>query len=395
MRHRRFLQSMALVVGAAFPCIAAEQNSSEVPPFFSWNDGFHSESKLLRPGKLDFLYRHRRDDDLYNFFAFTPSFKGGAGMFDTYGGEPARYAGGFLRPLAPWPDKGDLIVGVQGVEVDPRSDYEVQAEYRLPTGLGLGGGFVDASDPTADVTFAKMTFRNRWRGLHYILAPQVQETAGETSPGGYVALYNDLFMGVGGTDGEQWRATFGFIAPARKSAAGAQTGIRTLFRPTAEVLYVDNSIGDLIGPRVLFVNATLGFQGGFLSHPARLGRAMGPQGLEFGNPLGFLFPTWNRRLEVWEMGSLMDARLERIRFPNRTTQERYEAILYPLQFDETPHWVDGLFAGGGYSKLPTSETALLVGGFHALLGFLKTSIGVEYQFQPAQTSVIVGLIDTF
>ena len=42
---------------------------------------------------------------------------------------------------------------------------------------------------------------------------------------------------------------------------------------------------------------------------------MGPQGLEFGNPLGFLFPTWNRRLEVWELGKLGAARFERIEYP--------------------------------------------------------------------------------
>jgi hypothetical protein len=379
-----------LVVGACLNGTAAESVpvAAEAPqpkPFLSASEGIYSESKLLRPGKVDFLYRHRKDDDLYNLFVFSPIFKGGAGLFDPYGATATRYAGGFLRPLAAWPDKGDLIIGVQGVDADPRSDYEAQAEYRLPWGLGFGGGFVDATDNAGDVTFGKITYRNKWRGVSYIFAPQVQETDGVTSPGGYGAIYNDIAMAVGGTDGEQWRATLGFIAPDTKK----------LIRPTAEALYIDNSIGELPGPKVLFVNATLGFQGGFLSHAARLGRAMGPQGLEFGNPLGFLFPTWNRRLEVWEMGSLADLRAEHIRFPNRAIQERYEAMVYPLQFDKTRNLFDGLFAGGGYTKSPAGESALMIGGFHALLGFLKTSIGLEYQFQPAQTSVVVGLIDTF
>ncbi len=63
-----------------------------------------------------------------------------------------------------------------------------------------------------------------------------------------------------------------------------------VLRPAVEVLYVDNTIGHFSGTRNLFANVTLKYGGGFLSHPARLGRAMGPQGTEYGNPLGFLTP---------------------------------------------------------------------------------------------------------
>jgi hypothetical protein len=221
--------------------------------------------------------------------------------------------------------------------------------------------------------------------LNYILEVQGQHVGDETSPGGYVALFTEQLMGVVGTDGEQWRVTGAFIAPDRKQ----------LFRPTVEVLYVDNSIGQFNGPRSIFANATLKYEGGFLSHPARLGRAMGPQGLEFGNPLGFLFPTWNRRLEVWEMGSLGDFRAERIRFPNHTTQERYEALLFPFQFDQSPSILDHLFAGAAYLNSPNKDTPALLGGFLGVIGFLKVALGVEVELHPSQTSVVVGLIDAF
>ena len=361
-------------------------HGAEDQPFLSLQHGVNSESALLRPGKLDFLFKHRPNENQYNFFGWTPLFKGGAGILDPDNpGPSAKYVGGFVRPLAAWRDKGDLILGAQGVEAGPREDYEVQGEYRFPFGLGIGAGIVEASNPANDLAFWKTTYRNQWGALNYILEVQGQEIGGETSPGGYVALFTEQLMGVAGTDGEQWRATAAFIAPDRKQ----------LFRPTVEVLYVDNSIGQFNGPKSIFANATLRYEGGFLSHPARLGRAMGPQGSEFGNPLGFLFPTWNRRLEVWEMGNLGDLRAERIRFPNHTTQERYEALFFPFQFDQNKNILDHLFAGAAYLKSQDRDTPALLGGYFSVIGFLKVSVGVEVELHPSQTSIVIGLIDAF
>ena len=198
-----------------------------------------------------------------------------------------QYGGAYLRPLVLWPEAGDLILGALIVDSGDRRDYEWQGEYRLPGGLGIGAGVADTALPGTDVVFGKVTYRDTLRSWNYILEMQVQEFGKETSPGGYAALYDDPFMVVGGTDGEQWRVTAGYVAPV-------STG---LFRPAVELLYVDNSIGELVGPRSWFGDLTLNYDGGCLSHPARLGRAMGPQGVEFGNPLGLLTPTWNRRLE--------------------------------------------------------------------------------------------------
>lgn len=290
------------------------------------------------------------------------------------------YGGGFLRPLAPWPDLGDLILGGHVVEAGMRHDYEFQGEYRLPVGLGFGGGFVDASDDSLDTRFAKITYRQKYRSWNYILEVQVQEFGEETSAGGYGAFYNDQWMLAAGSDGEQWRATAAYIAPETRGP----------LRIAAEALYVDNSIGTLVAPRAFFGNITLKYEGGFLSHAARLGRAMGPQGLEFGNPLGFLLPTWNRRLEVWELGRLAGARMERIELSERTATERYEALVFPFQFVGADNFLDGFFVGGAYLRNPSRNTVAWLGGYFGTLKPFKVFVGVEHEASPATTSVVVG-----
>lgn len=380
-RATRILFLLAVTFWRAAGPVAATAGE----PLFSWEKGVASDSPLLRPGKLDFLYRYRPEQCEYNFFGWTPIFKGGGGVIDNDALGTTRYAGGFLRPLAPWPQSGDLILGAQGLETPTSSAAELQGEYRLPMGLGFGGGFVDAAKGGADIAFGKVTFRRRWGEWNYILEAQAQEYSRKTAPGGYGALYNQQIMGVLGTDGEQWRATVGYIAPWTNAFA----------RPTFEVLYIDNAIGDVPGNKQWFANATLKYQGGFLSHPARLGRAMGPQGLEFGNPLGFLVPTWNRRLETWEMGSLMDVRAEHITRPNGAPHERYEGVLFPFQFANTKTVLDYFFVGASYSKNPTKETPGVIAGIIGKVGFLKVGVGVEHQFRPDETMVVVGLIDPF
>ncbi len=375
----------AVCLSGATHVVAADGDTKPSRPFLSLKDGLASESRWLNPGKIDFLYRGRDADHTYNAFAWTPTFKGGGGFISPKAGQSTTYLGGFLRPLAGLPEKGELILGAQSVEANNRRDFEAQAEYRLPVGLGVGGGFLEANKTGNDIAFGKLTWRNKRAGWNYILEAQAQSVAQAVSPGGYAAVYNQQVMGVFGHDGEQWRITGGYVAPTN----------RTILRPAAEVLYVDNSIGKFDGPRSLFVNATLRLQGGFLAHPARLGRAMGPQGLEFGNPLGFLVPTWNRRLETWEMGGLLDVRYERIWLPNRTTQDRLDGAFFPFQLFGTRSPFDYLFAGGSYTRTPTMENPGVIGGVIGKFGFLNVNAAVEHRFRPSETIVVVGLIDSF
>ena len=399
---------LGLIVTAQAARAAESPSPEQQHRFLSYDEGLYSESPYLRPGKVDLLYKHRDDPevDQYNAFIWTPVFKGGGGVIDpdTKHAGPLRpelpsttYGGGFVRPLAPWPDKGDLILGGQVAETGNASTYEAQGEYRFPFGLGFGGGFVDTGDAGFDVVFGKLTFRQKVGNWNYILEVQGQDNEyrqfsffsssveHETHPGGYVAVYNDQWMGVGGYDGEQWRITGAYIAPE---------GMKYV-RPVIEAVYVDNAIGNIRGPRSLFANASLKYEGGFLSNPARLGRAMGPQGLEFGNPLGFIVPTFNRRLEIWEMGSLGDFRAERIEAPNGDISERYEGCFYPAQFQPHRSFVDGLFIGAAWITSPIKDTPAVIGGLLTKLGFLQLGVGVEQQIDPSATSVVIGLIDRF
>jgi len=122
---------------------------------------------------------------------------------------------------------------------------------------------------------------------------------------------------------------------------------------------------------------------------------MGPQGLEFGNPLGFLLPTWNRRLEVWELGRLAGARVERIELGETTATERYEALVFPFQFAGTNKFFDGFFVGGAYLRNPTRNTTAWLGGYFANFKPLRVFVGVEHEAAPAANSVVVGAIGAF
>jgi hypothetical protein len=189
-----------------------------------------------------------------------------------------------------------------------------------------------------------------------------------------------------GNDGEQWRSALGFVAPDNG----------TFLRPTVEALYVDNSVGAFNGTQFWFINATLKYKGGFLSHPARLGRAMGPTGLEYGNPLGFLEPTWNRRLDVWELGGLGDFRLVRTKTATDVVAEKYEGLVYPFQFDKKDNPLDNIYLGGFYTYASNAEEATgIMGGLFGKLGFLNVGAGVDHNLETDETRVSIGVIDKF
>tara|TARA_B100000315_G_C14548289_1_gene574384 strand:+ start:703 stop:1827 length:1125 start_codon:yes stop_codon:yes gene_type:complete len=339
-------------------------------------------SELLHPGKLDGFYSSTIKSGLnkYNLIFWSPIVKGGYGSVSS----GMRYSGGFFRPFVSRPNIGDLIVGLQSLEVEGKNQIEIQAEYRFKFGLGIGSGVVDRGENDNDIKFTKLSYRNSWNKLRYIVTVQTQQTVGINSPGGYLALYDESFMGVVGFDGEQRRTTFGYVAPKNAN---------TQWRPSLEVLYVDNTIGKLVGPQFIFANATLGFHGGFLSHPARLGRAMGPTGMEFGNPLGFLRPTFNRRLNVWELGGIANFRLVRLDL-NGSSTEAWETALFPSQIFKTGgYFVSQLFIGTEFNK-SEQDAWMTTGtfGYFGKIGTIIVSIKGNYNFNIEENSLFIGLI---
>jgi hypothetical protein len=380
MRSKAIL-ALAVLLGAA--------------PVLHAGDGVAFDSKLLHPGKIDFHLHHTPTSDDYDWMWWSPVLKGGVVLVSPEKGNDTKAFGAFFRPLAAKPAAGDLIVGIEGLDPSQpnQRQLEFQAEYRLPAGIGFGGGVVRRQNSDLDIAFGKVSYRSqpsKASGWKSIVTLQAQRIGDQTSPGGYLALFDDKWMVVGGDDGEQWRGTFGYVAPQAPGQPAAR------IRPAVEVVYVDNSIGDLPGPKTLFANATLRFGGGFLSHPARLGRAMGPTGLEFGNPLGYLSPTWNRRLDPWEMGGLADFRATGLETPNGQRTLTYEAVLFPFQIDTAASFLDRFFLGGSYtSRSFADDFQGLTGGYFGKIGFLDVTLGAEYDLKSHDERIHVGLIDTF
>ena len=343
-------------------------------------------NSLVSPGRIDFNYQHTSLTDQYNFFFASPVFKGGFGFINSETGRLTEYQDAFFRPLLPLHRKDDLIVGVQRVQTKTESAWEFQTEYRLALGLGLGGGVVRRSNHALDLSFGKISYRKKHEGWGYILEAQAQAFAGKTSLGGYGAVYTDTLMFVVGTDREQWRATLGYSAKTKRGR----------IQPAFEIFYVDNNIGNLRGPKSYLINGSLGYSGGFLSHPVRLGRAMGPSGVEFGNPNGFLSPTANRRVSVWEMGDLVDFRLERVTQPNGAiTIGRYEVAAFPFQFDQRNSPLDRLFGGLIYFDDVKKRSAGIQAGYFGKIGKIYILVKGEYILANHETGITLGIIRRF
>ncbi|MGZ8159892.1 MAG: hypothetical protein ACXWT1_00145 [Methylobacter sp.] len=346
----------------------------------------NTTSPYFKGGKIDAFYDRKDNGDFQvNSILWTPVFKGGHGVqISETGGQDVNYFGGFARPLLARPDLGDLILGAQEVLQGDSKQTEVQGEYRLPSGLGFGGGFVDKNLSSQDIKFAKISYRNEWQSVKYIVSTQWQSFQGQDSPGGYVALFNKQLMATWGNDGEQWRSTFGYVAPDQ--------GVNNL-RPAIEVFYVDNTIGQVNGSKDMMVTGSLGFRKGFLGHEARLGRAMGPTGVEFSNPLGYLNPNFNRRLTAWEVGEFVNFRFIHKTLPNSAREETLETAIYPAQLLKIDSLVNALFVGIGVtSPNPGRNGVSGLLGYHKRIENIESSFRVQHDFDRDDTSIFFSLI---
>jgi hypothetical protein len=346
----------------------------------------NTDSPYFKGGKLDAFY-DRQDNGTFqvNSILWSPVVKGGHGIIGSEtGGRNINYYGGFARPLLTRPEWGDLILGAQEISQGDSNQTEVQGEYRLPFGLGFGGGFVDRKLSGPDIKFAKISYRNAWQDIQYILSTQWQSYQDKDYPGGYLAVYNKQLMASWGSDGEQWRSTFGYMAPDH----GANQ-----LRPAFEVFYVDNAIGKVNGSKDLMVSGSLGFRKGFLSNESRLGRAMGPTGVEFSNPLGYLKPTFNRRQTVWEIGEFVNFRFIHSTLPNGKREETLETAIYPGQLLGSDSLFSALFVGVGATSPNPGESGVSgLFGYHKRFGNFESSARVQHDFSRDDTSLFISII---
>ncbi|MGR9053678.1 MAG: hypothetical protein ACU84J_13615 [Gammaproteobacteria bacterium] len=345
----------------------------------------YTDSPYFASGKLDLFYNYDLNNtQQVNTMVWTPVFKGGYGVTLPEHGAAGHYFGGFVRPILNDPTRGELILGAQSVVTGDAQDVDVQGEFRFPFGLGFGAGFVNREQSVEDVAFAKITFRRVWQDVHYFLTLQWQRYGNRDSPGGYAAFYDGPLMLSWGSDGEQWRSAVAYVAPDR----GGDT-----LRPALEVFYVDNSIGVFQGPKLWLISGSLGYRNGFLGHQARLGRVMGPTGLEFSNPLSFLRPTFNRRLNSWELGDYADFRLLRQESPDGRRSETWEAVAYPLQIAGVGGLWNALFIGmSAENPKPGSTGYSALFGYHGRIEHLESSLRLQHDFSQRDTALFFSLI---
>jgi hypothetical protein len=357
--------------------------------------------KYFNPSKVDVLVTFKEKYSNSNFFFWSKSLKMGFGyVFNDLAA--SHYGGAWFRPLSFTKYKGDLIIGANYSMPTPVGKfYDIQIEHRHAFGLSYGGGVYQLGTTMKSINYwGKISFRKTIKKWSFIITAQVtpltngsKNTADHIRPGFYAALYHPVFMVVGGYAYTQFRTTLGLMSPKE----GAK------YRPVFEALYIDNNTGGNKGLRYLFANATLGFDGGFLSHAARLGRAMGPTGLEFGNPLGFLsnpltVSNWNRKLSTWEMGRMVNFRVENFVLPTKDYNGYAQLAINPFQFDGSKNALDPIFVGADYiytykhetNKL-THQGGILAGYFYNVKAF-SLSAGMEYIIKTKQPTVSVGFI---
>lgn len=315
-----------------------------------------------------------------NFILRQPLFVGGASC-DALDGAPDTVAiGGFARHTVDADGLGELVLGGNYVSSGESRQWEAQAGYVAPGGIGLGAG-VARLEESGNTWFVNATARGRLGAVGFHVGPLVQNNPGGTSFGGYAALYSDhVFLG-GGSDGEQWRLLGAWSAASGDDAA---------LDPSIEVLLVDHGIGRLDGERFLFVNGSLKRNAGFLSTASRLGRALGPQGMQFANPVSFLSQPWSRTVDVWETGGIVNLRLARRETRGGRTSSLAQGVLFPMQVLPGQARLRGLFAGIEHERDLSRSTSVLL-GYAGRPGRASIHVAGAYDFSQDTVSGSLGI----
>jgi hypothetical protein len=357
----------------------------------------------FKPAKLDLITVFQEKSTAANFMFWSQSLKAGFGTL--YSGQStgvAHYGGGWFRPLAFTKYPGDLIVAANYSMPTPSNAFwDVQSEFRLPFGFCFGGGANQLAAPKESINYwGKISYRKTIKDWSLIITYQntpltngSKNLADHIRPGAYAAVYNPIFMAAGGYAYAQFRSCIGLMSPKQDAK----------YRPVFEALYIDNNAGGYSGLRYVFANFTLGIEGGFLTNAARLGRAMGPTGLEFGNPLGYLsnpvtISNWNRKLNSWEMGRMLNFRLENFEVAAKNYNGYAQCVINPFQFDNRQNLLDPIYIGGEYvythkvTTAPlTNQGGFLLGYYYKISAFSATA-GIEYVVNNTQPIVTIGVI---
>lgn len=341
-----------------------------------------AEGELNAPaaGFADFWLGVANDALDGNFILRQPLLVGGVSYDALDGAADVAAFGAVARPVACASGRGEFVLGGNYLASADSRQWEAQAKYVASSGIGMGAGFARL-EAAGDTWFVNAIASGQRGALNYHFSPLIQENADGLSLGGYAAFHTDHFFLGGGSDGEHWRVI---------GAWSANNGDDSTIDPSIEVLFVDHGIGRLDGEKFLFVNGSLKRNAGFLSTGSRLGRALGPQGLQFANPVAFLSQPWSRTVDVWETGGIMNLRLARRVLPGGETTSLAQTVIFPMEVLARDSRFRGLLAGIQHERESLRSTSVLFG--HAgRVGRATLNVVGSYDIDEGRLSGVLSL----
>lgn len=389
--------------------------------------------KYLKPGKIDININVNSNSNDYNFMYWTPLTKFGIGFIDLPNNSYAQYGGIYINPLlliknTARKNSGDLILGynytyykdaISNLNLDGLY-WDLQGEYNSKIGLGVGAGcikekfFESPSGYSRNYDyFTKVSYKgkihNEWK---YKVYAMLQTFNHNIKGGAFIAFYGPHGSISGGYDYESFRVSLGLISKKDKK----------YFKPAAEIIYIDKKIGiNTIAPQIFFISGSLKYkQGGFLSNESRLGRTMGSAGMEYYNPLSVLTPIndgnplfniyknpgvaiWNRQLNTWELGDLINFRLLHFILPNKSHWGNANVVFFPFQYMKNrKYFLENIFLGSTYyyyKKVPMGQNEInnfsIACGFAHKVKTFSVNLQLEYNINIKNVSFNTGFIHYF
>ncbi|TAE00441.1 MAG: hypothetical protein EAZ97_05915 [Bacteroidetes bacterium] len=368
--------------------ICSQNIFAQSPPTLALNkdkqqiDSSKQKKIVLPIGLADFVYKKTATTNEYNALWWSPFLKGGAGMIDRQNQKTIKYAGVFWHPQRKIRNFGELLFGGHYIDDSEKKQVELKGEYRFPFGLGVGAGFADFGLENKNISFYRISFHQKNKNWNYILSTQIQQVGNFTSYGTYLAYYDDKKMFAAGVDSEQYRLTFGYMAEIKKYK---------IYRLAFEAIWADRTLGTLYNNQNLLISGTFGYKGGFLSNEARLGRAMSASGLENTNPIIYLNNSWNRLLNLWEIGGLMNFRFTYNKISANNYSARAESIVFPFQYDRFTQIWDSFFVGGYHTRTYSEKNTGIMLGWKQSVTIMNMAFQAEYDLNKKQFACTLGI----
>jgi len=333
-------------------------------------------SSPVNPRLSDWRLSLEDDKEVANLVVWGDTITGGANVTRDEGDVTRTSLGLYFQNNPSM--KTDYKIGVNYRSIGDEDSFEIQGTLGLTNHVSVGGGYL-ARENGEDIPFLRGEYKKSKNGVSYVVAPTLVKDS-TVKAGIYAAAYSDQYFASVGSDGEQRRALLAFIAPKGDGK----------LRPAAELFYVDPTIGKTSGAQFLFVNASIQYRGGFLSSKSRLGRALGPQGTHYGNPLSYLSVDWNRAVDVWEIGGLANFRMIKRNFPNGVEVNSTQFVAFPIDLLTEDKRGKRIFVGYQYDETPARKRNAALFGLAGKNDKVWLNLVGRYDFENESIEAVVG-----